>query len=206
MHAVSLMVKICGLTEAEDVAAAVDAGADALGFVFAESPRRVTPEQAAGISRDVPRHVLRVAVMQHPGQEDWQAVAKVFAPDVLQTDAGDYASLDVDADVRRWPVYREHGVAVPDPAPAEYVYEGAASGQGRTVDWRRAADIAINERMILAGGLGPDNVADAVAAVRPWGVDASSSLEREPGRKDPARMTAYVAAAKAAAREIELRR
>ncbi len=194
----SVLVKVCGLTQAGDVAAAVEAGADALGFVFAESPRRVTPAHAATISRDVPASVLRVAVMLHPTDEDWQAVASEFSPDVLQTDAEDYAALDVAAGLRCWPVFRQGKDEPADPAPAEYVYEGPKSGQGETVDWARAAAVARTNHMILAGGLGPDNVADAVRAVRPWGVDASSSLESAPGRKDPDKVSAYVAAAKSA--------
>jgi phosphoribosylanthranilate isomerase len=194
----SVFVKICGLTHADDVAAAVDAGADALGFVFADSKRRVAPEQAASISRGIPGHVLRVAVMLHPSGQEWREVLDGFAPDVLQTDAEDFAALAIPGAVRRWPVYRQGGAHLGEPAPAEYVYEGARSGHGETVDWRRAAAVARTNRMILAGGLGPGNVAAAIAAVRPWGVDASSSLEREPGRKDADKMAAYVAAAKAA--------
>ncbi len=192
----TVLVKVCGLTTADDVAAAIDAGADAVGFVFAKSPRQVTPEQAAVISRAVPASVLKVAVMLHPGNDEWQAVASEFAPDVLQTDAGDYASLDVAESVRRWPVFRQGRTEPTHPAPAEYVYEGPKSGQGETVDWACAATFARTGRMILAGGLGPDNVADAVRAVRPWGVDASSSLESAPGRKDAGKLAAYVAAAK----------
>lgn len=198
----SLLVKICGLTCADDVAAAVDAGADALGFVFAPSKRQITPEHAASIARAMPEHVLRVAVMLHPSDEDWQAVARVFVPDVLQTDVEDYASVEVPASIRRWPVYRQGGTPAGVATSAEYVYEGAKSGQGETVDWQQAAAIATSGKMILAGGLGPENVATAVAAVRPWGVDASSSLERAPGRKDVDRMAAYVAAAKSADKDF----
>ena len=192
----SVFVKVCGLTTADDVAAAIDAGADAVGFVFAKSPRQVTPEHAAAISRDVPASVLKVAVMLHPGDDEWQAVASEFAPDVLQTDAEDYAALEVADSVRRWPVFRQGRNEPSEPAPAEYVYEGPKSGQGETVDWAGAATVARTNRMILAGGLGPDNVADAVRAVRPWGVDASSSLESAPGRKDAKKVAAFVAAAK----------
>lgn len=192
----SVLVKICGLTHRDDVAAALDAGADALGFVFASSPRRVTAEEAAAIADAVPAGVLRVAVMMHPTQADWQTVAGVFRPDVLQTDALDFDHLEVPEDVVRWPVLREGGAA--GPKAEIFVYEGARSGRGETVDWQRAASLARAGRMILAGGLGPRNVAEAVRAVRPYGVDASSALERVPGRKDRDRMTAFVAAAKSA--------
>lgn len=191
-------VKVCGLTHAEDVAAAVEAGADALGFVFAESSRRVSPEQAAKLAETIPSDVLRVAVMLHPSSDEWHAVASIFQPDVLQTDVEDFATLDVSATYRRWPVYRQRGDAQVAPEAAEYVYEGGKSGQGETVDWQRASAVARSGRMILAGGLGPDNVAEAVRVVRPWGVDASSGIERAPGRKDAAKISAYVASAKAA--------
>jgi len=195
-----VFVKICGMTRAGDVADAVRAGADALGFVFAPSARQVTPEQAAGISRDLPARVLRVAVMLNPTNDDWQAVADRFRPDVLQTDAGDFGNLDVDAAVRRWPVYRQGGPGLDYPSLGEYVYEGVLSGTGNTVDWEEAAMVARHGRMVLAGGLNPDNVADAIAMVRPWGVDASSGLESAPGQKDGDRMAAFVAAARRAAK------
>ena len=194
----SVFVKVCGLTHADDVRAAVAAGADALGFVFAESPRRVSPEAAAEISRGVPDGVLRVAVMLHPRADEWQAVAEAFRPDVLQTDAGDFGTLDVAEHVVRWPVIRQTAGESPGtPRSGTYVYEGAKSGTGATVDWRTAALCARQGNMILAGGLGPDNVAAAIRQVKPYGVDASSSLERAPGRKDEQKVAAFISAAKA---------
>jgi len=193
----SVFVKICGLTAATDVADAVAAGADALGFVFAESPRRITPKQAADIAAQVPAGVLKVAVMLHPTQSEWDNVEKHFQPDVLQSDADDFTRLDVASEQRRWPVYRQGVSDIAQPASDEYVYEGRASGKGQPVDWEQAAVVAQVPRMLLAGGLGADNVADAVRTVRPWGVDASSALERSPGRNDAAKMAAFVRAAKA---------
>ena len=151
----SVFVKVCGLTSAEDVASALAAGADALGFVFAESPRRVPPEHAARIASDVPPHVLKVAVMLHPSQAAWDEVSRVFRPDVLQTDSEDFAALSVADDVTRWPVHRETDGAPLHRAGTPFVYEGAKSGRGKTVDWRVAADVARTGQMILAGGLGP---------------------------------------------------
>lgn len=193
----SVIVKICGLTVAEDVSAAIEAGADALGFVFAESKRRVTAAHAAEIGRQVTGDVLRVAVMQHPTQDEWLEVAEVFRPDVVQTDAADFDTLDVGEEFTRWPVFREGDARQPGPRQGVYVYEGKKSGQGETVDWARAARLArATPMLILAGGLGPHNVAEAVRKVGPYGVDASSSTERAPGRKCKDKMAAYVAAAK----------
>jgi phosphoribosylanthranilate isomerase len=192
----SLLVKICGMTGAEAVDAALRGGADALGFVFADSVRRVTPQQARFATRDLSSQVLRVAVMLHPRKEEWSEVLDVFQPDVLQTDAADFDYLDVPTHIRRWPVVREGGSI--GAVPEEFVYEGRASGRGETVDWKRAAIVARRGRMILAGGLDAVNVGEAIAKVRPFGVDVSSAVESAPGKKDPKRIRAFISAVRAA--------
>jgi phosphoribosylanthranilate isomerase len=191
-----MLVKICGLSKAEHVRAAVAAGADAVGFVFARSMRRVEPSHAAAIAGGVPGTVGKVAVMLHPTNEEWQRVLRDFSPDVLQTDAEDFADLEVPASIERWPVYREGGEV--DAIAEIFVYEGPKSGQGETVDWSRAAEIARQGSMILAGGLGARNVAEAVATVRPFGVDVSSAVESAPGEKDSLLIEEFVTAARAA--------
>jgi phosphoribosylanthranilate isomerase len=198
-----MLVKICGLSKEEHVRAAVAAGADAVGFVFAASVRRVDPSHAATIAREVPDTIKKVAVMLHPTNEEWQTVLRDFSPDVLQTDAGDFADLDVPDTVECWPVYRE-GNKVTDTfnnfntVSGTFLYEGAKSGQGETVDWSRAAEIAQRGNMILAGGLGAHNVAEAIATVGPFGVDVSSAVESAPGEKDPQMIREFVTAARAA--------
>jgi phosphoribosylanthranilate isomerase len=196
----SVFVKICGLRDPEHVHAAIDAGADAVGFVFAESVRRVTPAEAMAISAHVPPHIKRVAVMLHPTNDEWQEVLSGFTPDVLQTDAEDFASLDVPESIERWPVFRE-GKGQPE-ARNTYVYEGKVSGQGETVDWSRAATIACDGNMILAGGLAAANVAAAIVTVRPYGVDVSSAVESAPGQKDVRMINEFVSAAKAAEKDL----
>lgn len=196
----SILVKVCGLKEQPHVRHAVDAGAGAVGFVFAASPRRIAPAAARAISENLPSHVRRVAVMLHPSNEEWLAVLEQFAPDVLQADAGDFETLQIPAAVERWPVYRE-GQAAPD-TDGRYVYEGANSGQGKTVDWSTAARLARRGNMLLAGGLNAGNVATAIRAVRPFGVDASSGLESAPGKKDPERITDFINAVRAAEKNL----
>lgn len=196
----SVLVKVCGLREKQHVADAIEAGAGAVGFVFAESPRKITPGTARSISDIVPRHVKRVAVMMHPARDDWLAVLEQFEPDVLQTDAEDLDELDIPAQVECWPVFRE-GKARPD-AVATYVYEGPKSGQGETVDWSAAAELARRGQMVLAGGLGPANVAAAIRTVRPFGVDASSALESSPGQKDSKLIREFISAASAAEKDL----
>ncbi|HEX7061960.1 MAG TPA: phosphoribosylanthranilate isomerase [Woeseiaceae bacterium] len=196
----TLLVKICGLRHAAAVQAAVAAGADAVGFVFAPSPRRVTAREATVLARDVPQGVKRVAVMLHPTPEEWREVELLFRPDVLQADAGDFEQLEVPADIERWPVLRQ-GAALPAMLPEVFLYEGATSGRGERVDWSEAARLARRGRMVLAGGLDRDNVAEAIRRVAPFGVDVSSAVESAPGVKDPARIRAFVEAARTAAAE-----
>lgn len=197
----SVFLKICGLTNKTDVAAAVEAGADALGFVFAESPRRVTVEQAAALTRDVPASIVRVAVMLHPTQAHWEEVAAAFGPDWLQSDAVDFERLTIDDRVERMPVYRDASALEIVAAGREprVLFEAARSGVGERADWALAARLAATTQVMLAGGLDADNVAEAIRRVRPWGVDVSSGVEKSRGVKDPNRIAAFVRAA----RELE---
>lgn len=197
----TVFVKVCGLSTPADVAAAVDAGADAIGFVFAESPRRVSVDEAARLTRDVPASMVRVAVMRHPTQSEWDAVVTGFGPDWLQTEAGDFDALDVADSVQRMPVFRdvaELDVEALCRAP-RVLFEAARSGAGERADWNTAARLATSTQLMLAGGLDPDNVAVAIQKVRPWGVDVSSGVERSRGVKDPDRIAAFVNAV----RELE---
>jgi len=204
-----MFVKICGLRSEEHVQVAVDAGADAVGFVFADSARKVSPTHAADIANKVPVFIKKVAVMLHPSNEDWQKVLHGFAPDVLQTDVQDLARLDIPADIECWPVHREENTVTGtvrtvalNRVTGTYLFEGARSGRGEKVDWAKAAELAATGNMILAGGLGIDNVADAIATVRPFGVDVSSGVETAPGEKDSQKIRAFINAAKAAGNSL----
>lgn len=189
-------LKICGLTTPDAVATALDCGVDAVGFVFhAPSPRNVTPERAAELARSVPRDVLRIAVTLHPSQALVDEIAAVFRPDVLQTDADDLQALHVPMGMRTLPVVRSGGL-VPLDLPERLLYEGPRSGAGAIADWEAARALATRTEVVLAGGLDPSNVAAALAAVRPFGVDVSSGVERAPGVKDPQLIREFVAAAR----------
>jgi phosphoribosylanthranilate isomerase len=197
----ALWIKICGLRSAADVAAAVAAGADAVGFVFARSVREVTPAQARAACQGLAPGVQRVAVMRHPAADAWREVQTVFRPDWLQTDWEDYAALELAPDIGRLPVYRDAALSAEPPAaalPPRMLFEGGESGTGRPADWALAARCATASQLVLAGGLDPGNVAAAVRCVRPWGVDVSSGVESAPGVKDPARIRAFIEAARAA--------
>ncbi|HEX9877667.1 MAG TPA: phosphoribosylanthranilate isomerase [Gammaproteobacteria bacterium] len=192
-----MFVKICGLTTASAVRAAVEGGADAVGFVFADSPRRVSPEAAHALCEELPPEIIRVAVMRHPSQAEWARVRDCFHPDWLQTDADDFAGLSLDA-CMGLRVYRDPRSQPACSWPSPMLFEGAESGSGRTADWTAAAAIASRTDLILAGGLDPQNVGEAIAAVDPWGVDVSSGVESSRGRKDPARIIDFIARARAA--------
>lgn len=192
----TLWVKICGLTTEEGVAAAVAAGADAIGFVFAPSKRQVTAQRVAELVRNVPSQVMRVAVMQHPAQSLLDEVWTIFRPDALQTDAEDLEPLIVPAGLAVMPVLRA-GRARSASLPRRFLFEGPVSGVGEAADWSTAAELARQSQLILAGGLNPENVAEAVRRVRPFGVDVSSGVEREPGIKDAAKIAQFVRAARA---------
>jgi phosphoribosylanthranilate isomerase len=192
-----MWVKVCGLTTPDAVAAAVDAGVNAVGFVFAESKRKVTPAQAAELARDVPGNIVRVAVMLHPSQAQLDEVWSQFRPDVLQTDLDDLDTLQIPAGLQVTPVFRT-GRELPAVLPARLLFEGPVSGTGETTDWSAAAQLAARTQLILAGGLKPTNVADAIAMARPFGVDVSSGVEARPGVKDPAKIHEFVRNARAA--------
>lgn len=195
-----MFVKVCGLTTPEAVGAALEAGVDAVGFVFAPSVRRVTPAAAAALAAPARGRAFCVAVTLHPTAAEVEEILEVFAPDLLQTDLEDAAALSPRARARLLPVLRETA-PLPAELPPRLLYEGAVSGAGRTADWTRAASVARRTELLLAGGLNADNVAAAIRAVRPFGVDVSSGVESSPGVKSPVKIAGFVAAARAAARD-----
>jgi len=194
----SLLVKICGLRNEADVNAAADAGANAVGFVFAKSVRRVSPQDAAAATASMRNDIRKVAVMRHPSNDEWQNVLLEFRPDVLQTDIVDFASLDVPDTVQCLPVIREGSPALEGKLPDVFLYEGGNSGQGETVDWQKAAEVALRGRMLLAGGLSAENLSEAITIVRPFGIDVSSAVESEPGVKSHKLIREFIDAARAA--------
>lgn len=195
----SLLVKICGLTTPEGLEAAVSAGADAVGFVFhASSPRNLSPASAAALAAQLPARIRTVAVTRHPAQALVDEVLAAFEPDVWQTDAVDFEGIELPSGIERWPVIRG-GRPLPASLPSRLLFEGERSGAGEVADWSQAAALAARRELVLGGGLTPGNVAQAVAAVRPFGVDVSSGVESAPGRKDPARIWSFVSAARKAA-------
>ena len=195
-----MFVKLCGMNSESAVAAALAAGADALGFVFAPSVRRVSPAEAARLAAPARGRTCCVAVMLHPNPAEIVDVMRDFAPDALQTDLADEALLSPEAKRIWWPVLRS-GRALPTPLPDRVLFEGPVSGAGEAADWTMARSLAPMTQLILAGGLHSGNVATAIRAVQPFGVDVSSGIESSPGRKCATRIHEFVRAARAAAAE-----
>ena len=190
-------IKICGLTTEAAVEAAVRAQVDAIGFVFAPSKRQVTAQRASELCRGLPVAIARVAVFQHPTQALLDEVCETLSPDYIQTDLEDLATLRLPETVRVNPVLRS-GRALPSTLPPRIVFEGPVSGTGKTIDWSDAAQVARRTKLILAGGLNPENVSEAIRIVNPYGVDVSSGVEATPGIKDPALVMRFVSAVREA--------
>lgn len=194
-------VKICGITSPEDAWLAVEAGADAIGLIFwPRSRRAVDVTRAQAITRDLPPLVATVGVFVDETPDTVRSIADAVGLSGVQ--------LHGQEEVAHWarfprPVLKALTVEQYETSPwrdarAAILLDThdpvTIGGTGRPVDWQRAAGIAATRRVVLAGGLTPDNVAEAVLQVRPWGVDVASGVEAAPGVKDPARVRAFVRA------------
>ena len=198
------ILKICGITNREDAAAAIDAGATAIGFNFYPgSPRYLAPEQAAAI--ESPAGVRRVGVFVNETRARVEEIACIAALDVAQLHGEETADYYPQT-IAVWKAARvtaEFSFALYRDAPAEaLLLDGPAGelygGSGQAFDWRRAVESP--KAIIVAGGLDASNVARAVELAHPWGVDACSRIESEPGKKDHRKMREFLRAAEAALR------
>lgn len=206
-------VKICGITNAADGIVAAEAGADLLGFVFCdESPRYITPEAAAQIIRQLPPFVVKVGLFVNAPEEDVMRAITVCGLDMLQFHGNETPEYCRQFGLMTIKAFRIRDAGSLDalekyPTDAwllDAYTPGKLGGTGEVFDW----DLAIAARgrgrpIFLAGGLNPDNVAEAVRRVRPYGVDVSSGVESAPGKKDQAKVRAFVRAAKAASKPAE---
>ena len=205
-----MFVKICGITNEDDALLAVAMGADAVGFILAPSPRQIAPQQVFNITRRLPPEILTVGVFrdelpsrvidtvnraglkaaQLQGHESPAMVAEVAA----QIRWVIKAVVAGSADARGTNEFSTDLILVDAPSP----------GSGKLFDWSLLGEVAEGPRLILAGGLDPDNVATAVRKVQPWGVDVSTGVEKAPGRKDPMKVKAFIERARAAAPQQHL--
>ena len=208
-------IKFCGTTSLGDAVASIEAGANALGFIFAPSQRRITPEKAQEIIAVLPREVEEIGVFLNAGAKQIRRVVDQvdltgiqmhgdsdFAPEVYsylpQSRRDSLRKIKTILIDETFEMTFDVAAAVPGVVDAWLFDSGAGSGQ--TFDWR-AARAQLGERparFAIAGGLTPENVAKAISTFKPWGVDVVSGVEREPGRKDPEKLRAFVAAVRRA--------
>ena len=210
MMPLPLRIKMCGLTREADVAAAVRQGVDALGFILAESPRRVSLERVRQLTVGLPPFTTVIGVVVNPTDGELRELVASRLFDGVQFSGDEPPEL-----LRDFPLRTIKAFGIRDAADVEAAlrYEGAdvmlfdagspgaRGGTGRPFDWgllRRRP----RGPFLLAGGLGPENVAEAVRAVRPWGVDLNSRVERSPGEKDEGLIRRAVEAARRAGSEV----
>ena len=217
----SLWIKICANTSLEDARLAVDAGTDAVGFVFAPSPRLVTAEQVAAITSHLPAAVEKIGVFVDAALEEIEATVRACRLTGVQlhseagpgTAAGLRARFGTGLRILRVVHFgagaAEQAAAIAQDANVDAVLVDsrtatAVGGTGVTFDWAQARKTVFggsgSVKLIAAGGLNPANVAEAIATLRPWGVDVASGVEAAPGRKDPAKVRDFVANARATER------
>ena len=206
MAASSMFLKICGITQLSDALHAVEHGAGAIGFVFwSRSPRCIRPGHAADIIAALPAGVDAVGVFVNEAVDSIRAVIAQTGINTVQLHGDE---TPVYAEALGWPVLRAVALEQIEAAftvwPPETTFLMDATdpvrrgGTGNTVDWTRAAAAARSRRVVLAGGLTPENVADAIATVRPCGVDVSSGVEDAPGVKNPDKVARFLARARSA--------
>jgi phosphoribosylanthranilate isomerase len=216
----SLWIKICGNTSLEDALLAADAGADALGFVFAASPRRVTPDQVAAITPHLPASIEKIGVFVETPIEEIAATVRACGLTGVQLHSVMASELPARLRAEFGPALRILRVVHFGPDAPQYAEAyladpnvdsvlvdsrtaTAVGGTGIPFDWAHAAQVLfqqaeVRQRLIAAGGLSPDNVAEAIATLRPRGVDVVSGVEAAPGRKDPAKVRGFIANARSA--------
>ncbi len=194
-------IKICGFTEPSGLAAAVEAGVDSIGLVLDPSPRRLSFEKAAELAKLVPDHVELIAVCGRPTAEEVVEIAERLRPSSIQLMAE--AMPPPGHDLSILPAFedgpdivervRNYCLKHPDTRPV-VLADGPRPGSGIKADWSRVERLADFSRLVLAGGLTPENVGQAIRRMNLFGVDVSSGVELSPGVKDAAKIHAFVAA------------
>ena len=199
-----MFIKICGITNADDALLATALGADGLGFIMAPSPRQIAPPRVEEIARRLPSGVLTVGVFRDEAPS--RVIELVNRCGLKAAQLSGRESMEdtrliresVPAVIKAFPG-GSPALSVADRYGADIVMvDSDTPGSGRVFDWSLAEGAPGGIRLLMAGGLTPENVATAIAKVRPWGVDVATGVEMSPGRKDPARLRAFINAVREA--------
>jgi phosphoribosylanthranilate isomerase len=199
-----MFVKICGTTSEDDALLAVAMGADAIGFIFAPSPRQIAPQIAADIVKRLPLEIITVGVFRDEAPERVVDVAMGAGLKAVQLHGRETATQAKWIRQRMPMVIQAFAAGDPrvrdaaDYAADAVLLDAPHPGSGQVFDWAFAGEVPDGQRLIIAGGLTPDNVAAAVVRTQPWGVDVASGVEKAPGYKDPVKLRSFIAAARAA--------
>ncbi len=202
-----MFVKICGITNEDDALLAVAMGADAVGFIFAPSPRQIAPQKVFDITRRLPPEILTVGVFRNELPSRVIEIADRAGVKAVQLHGRETPEQTKEVAARfRWVIKAfaagDDKLPIADQYGTDMILMDAPDpGSGKVFDWNLAGDAPSQMKLILAGGLTPDNVAAAVKEVAPWGVDVASGVEKEPGRKDPIALMRFIENAKEAAPE-----
>jgi phosphoribosylanthranilate isomerase len=200
-----VFIKICGTTSEDDALLAVALGADAVGFIFAPSPRQIAPQVAADIVKRLPAEIITVGVFRNEAPQRVVDIAHHAGMRAVQLHGHENAEESrwirdrVAMTIRAFPAGDNHVASAADYGADIVLLDAPSPGSGRVFDWALASELPAGQRLMIAGGLTPETVAGAIAATRPWGIDAVSGVERSPGHKDPVKLRAFVANARRAA-------
>ncbi|MGH8989342.1 MAG: phosphoribosylanthranilate isomerase [Acidimicrobiales bacterium] len=200
-----LLIKICGITNEADALLAVGLGADALGFVLAPSPRQIAPSLAGDVVKRIPHGVLTVGVFRDEAPMRVVEIANTVGFGAVQLHG--HETVEQCLWIRERVACTIRAFTAGDRAISRFLefgadfllIDGQSPGSGQVFDWRLAEGVVDPGRMFVSGGLTPENVGDAISALRPRGVDVSSGVESAPGAKDPQKLRAFVRNARAAA-------
>ena len=180
------LIKICGITELDDLNCAIEHGADLIGFVFVRSsPRYIEPKSATRLVLEASRKINSVAVMQHPTQDDLDYILEYFKPKYIQTDVDDFKSIKFPNEIKKIKVYRtEKGLDISSiDNQSLALLEGTKSGSGQIANKEILKKACKSNKLFIAGGLSPDNISSILQTVKPYGVDVSSGVESSKGVK-----------------------
>ena len=199
-----IKVKVCGITNAEDALAAVELGADALGFVFAPSPRQVTRQQVADIVAKLPPFVCKVGVFADSSLQEVAETLQFCGLDLAQLHGSETPGFCQALFPRVIKAFRVKDESVLDLLPRykasayllDSYHEALKGGTGQSFNWEIARKARRYGRIVLSGGLTPENVRQAITEVQPFAIDVSSGVESRPGVKDHAKLRAFLEAAK----------